>query len=177
MTADAVTATRPTSFGQAFRTVFFSEYLVLWLSVTYVAVVGPFTPGFFSAGNFANILITLLPLFVVAIGQTVVLITGGIDLSATSIIALISVSGAMVINGDNGWLAGQTLAVPAGVVVMLTLGAFIGLLNGMAVTRFGMPPFIVTLTGMMFFSGFAIWLTKSKAISNLPASFNALGGN
>jgi ribose/xylose/arabinose/galactoside ABC-type transport system permease subunit len=83
----------------------------------------------------------------------------------------------MVMNGDNGWLAGHPGAVPAGLAIMLALGAFIGLLNGAAVTRFRMPPFIVTLTGMMFFSGFAIWLTKSKAINNLPASFNALGGN
>jgi len=166
-----------TSFGVIVRRVLLSEYLVLWLSVAYIAAVGPFTPGFFTAGNFGNILITLLPLFVVALGQTIVLIAGGIDLSVTSIIALASVTGAMVMNGDNGWLTGHLLAVPAGVALMLALGAFVGLLNGVAVTRFRMPPFIVTLTGMMFFSGFAIWLTKSKAISNLPASFNALGGN
>jgi ribose transport system permease protein len=39
-----------------------------------------------------------------------------------------------------------------------------------------MPPFIVTLTTMMFFSGLAIWLTKSKTVYNLPAAFNQLGG-
>jgi ribose/xylose/arabinose/galactoside ABC-type transport system permease subunit len=167
----------PTSFGVIARRIFLSEYLVLWLSVAYVAAVGPFTPGFFTAGNFGNILITLLPLFVVALGQTVVLITGGIDLSVTSIIALTSVTGAMVMNGDTGWLMGHPLAVPAGLALMLALGAFIGMLNGVAITRFRMPPFIVTLTGMMFLSGFAIWLTKSKAINNLPASFNGLGGS
>jgi len=173
----AQTAAQPTSFRRILHAGFLSEYLVLWLSVAYIAAIGPFTPGFFSAGNFANILITLLPLFVVALGQTVVLITGGIDLSVTSIMALASVTGAMVMNGDNGWLAGSPLAVPSGVALMLTLGAFVGLLNGAAITRFRMPPFIVTLTGMMFFSGFAIWLTKSNRIGNLPASFNALGGN
>jgi ribose/xylose/arabinose/galactoside ABC-type transport system permease subunit len=173
----AETATvQPASFSAVARRVLLSEYLVLWLSVAYVAAVGPFTPDFFTTGNWANILITLLPLFVVALGQTVVLIGGGIDLSVTSIIALTSVTGAMVMNGDNGWLAGHPLAMPAGVLLMLALGAFIGLLNGAAITRFRMPAFIVTLTGMMFFSGLAIWLTQSKAISNLPAAFNALGG-
>jgi ribose/xylose/arabinose/galactoside ABC-type transport system permease subunit len=166
----------PALFNILMRRAFLSEYLVLWLSVAYVTAVGPFTPGFFTTGNGANLLITLLPLFVVALGQTVVLITGGIDLSATSIIALTSVTGAMVMNGDSGWLAGHPLAVPAGIAVMLALGAFAGALNGAAITRFRMPPFIVTLTGMMFLSGFAIWLTKSKAINNLPAPFNALGG-
>jgi ribose/xylose/arabinose/galactoside ABC-type transport system permease subunit len=168
---------RPALFSAAARRVFLSEYLVLWLSVAYVAAVGPFTPGFFTAGNFGNILITLLPLFVVALGQTVVLIAGGIDLSVTSIIALASVTGAMAINGDHGWLANHALTVPAGIFLMLALGSFLGLLNGAAITAFRMPPFIVTLTAMMFFSGFAIWLTQSKAISNLPASFNALGGH
>ena len=45
----------------------------------------------------------------------------------------------------------------------------------MAITRLRMPPFIVTLTSMMFFSGLAIWLTQSKNIGNLPPAFNALG--
>lgn len=171
------TSALPALFGAWVRRSFLSEYLVLWLSVAYVAAVGPRTPDFFTAGNFVNILITLLPLFVVALGQTVVLISGGIDLSVTSIIALTSVTGAMAMNGDNGWLAGHPLAVPAGAGVMLALGTFVGLLNGVAITRFRMPPFIVTLTGMTFVSGFAIWLTKSKGISNLPASFNGLGGN
>lgn len=153
-----------------------SEYLVLFLSVAYFAALAPFTPGFTSRGNFANILVTLLPLFIVAVGQTIVLITGGIDLSVTSIIALTSVTGAAVMNGENGWLAGSPFAVPAAILAMLLVGALVGLLNGVAITQFRMPPFIVTLTSMMFFSGLAIWLTKSKNIGSLPAAFNAIGG-
>jgi ribose transport system ATP-binding protein len=60
---------------------------------------------------------------------------------------------------------------------MLLLGAAIGLLNGACITAFRMPPFIVTLTGMMFFSGFAIWLTQSKSIYQLPAGFEGIGKN
>jgi ribose/xylose/arabinose/galactoside ABC-type transport system permease subunit len=59
---------------------------------------------------------------------------------------------------------------------MLLVGALVGLLNGIAIAQFRMPPFIVTLTSMMFFSGLAIWFTQSKNIGNLPAVFNALGG-
>jgi ribose/xylose/arabinose/galactoside ABC-type transport system permease subunit len=159
------------------RRVLLSEYLVLWLSVAYFAMLVPFTPGLVSPSNLANILITLLPLFVVAVGQTGVMISGGIDLSATSIIAVASVLGGLAMNGDGGWLANRPLAAPAGVLLMLAAGAFAGFLNGAAISRFRMPPFIVTLTSMMFFSGLAIWLTRSKNINNLPASFNALGGN
>ena len=161
----------------ALRSVALSEHLVLWLCAGYVAIIGPFAPGFFTPGNLTSILLTLIPLFVVALGQTVVLIAGGIDLSVTSTLALTSVVGAMLMNGANGWLAGHLLATPAAVLLMLVLGCVLGILNGVAVARLRMPAFIVTLTTMMFFSGFAIWLTQSRNIGGLPASFTRLGGN
>ncbi len=160
-----------------FLTLFASEYLVLALCVLYFTALAPFAEGFASRGNFGNILLTLLPLFMLAIGQTVVLITGGIDLSVTSTIALTSVVGAMVMSGDNGWLAGNPLAVPIAITLMLIVGGAVGLLNGIAITRLRMPAFIVTLTTMMFVSGFAVWLTKSKNIGALPGAFTLIGNN
>jgi ribose/xylose/arabinose/galactoside ABC-type transport system permease subunit len=159
------------------RRVLQSEYLILFLCAAYVAALAPFTPGFTSAENLANILSAMLPLLVVATGQTVVLITAGIDLSVTSTIAMASVLGSMAMTGDGGWFAGSALATPAGVVLMLAMGALIGVLNGTMIACFRMPPFIVTLTSMMFFSGFAIWLTQSRSIYNLPESFLFLGQN
>ncbi len=153
-----------------------SEYLVLFLSIAYFLALWPFTPGFASPENLTNLLATLLPLFIVAMGQTVVLVTGGIDLSVTSIIALASVTGASVMGADRGWLGGAPWATPVGILLMVVVGAGVGLLNGLAITRFKMPPFMVTLTSMMFFSGLAIWLTKSKNIGNLPPLFNSVGG-
>lgn len=153
-----------------------SENLILFLTLGYFGVMAPFTPDFATPGNLANVLSTALPLFVVAMGQTIVLITGGIDLSVTSTIALTSVAGAALMNADNGWLAGSVLAVPVGLLVMLLVGGIVGLLNGAAITAFRMPPFIVTLTSMMFFSGLAVWLTRSQNINDLPDTFNALGG-
>jgi ribose/xylose/arabinose/galactoside ABC-type transport system permease subunit len=152
-----------------------SEYLVLLLCTVLFASLAPFTPGLASVGNVLNLLGNLLPLLVVAVGLTVVLITGGIDLSVTSTIALTSVAGAFVMNGDTGWLAGSPFAVPAAVALMLLLGGLVGAFNGFAVTALRMPAFIVTLTTMMFLSGLAIWLTKSKPIYSLPAAFTALG--
>jgi ribose/xylose/arabinose/galactoside ABC-type transport system permease subunit len=152
-----------------------SEYLVLILSVVYFIAVWPFTPGLVSAGNLANIVSSLLPLLILSLGQTFVLISGGIDLSVTSIVALTSVAGAAVMGGDGGWLGSTAAAAPIGVLTMLLLGACLGASNGVAITRLRMPPFIVTLTSMMFISGLAIWLTQSKNIGNLPPAFNALG--
>lgn len=152
-----------------------SEYLVLIVCGVLVAALAPFTPGLISADNFGNVLANLLPLLVVAVGQTLVLISGGIDLSATSTIALTSVVGGMVMNSNNGWLATNPVAAVVAILVMLLLGALIGGCNGVAVTKLRMPAFMVTLTTMMFVSGLAIWLTKSKNISELPANFTALG--
>ena len=152
-----------------------SQYLVFLLCGVLFAALAPFTPGLASVDNFTNLLGNLAPLLVVAVGQTLVLIAGGIDLSVTSTIALTSVVGAMVMSGDNGWLKGSPMATPAAVAVMLGLGAWVGLGNGLAVTKLRMPAFIVTLTTMMFLSGLAVWLTKSQPLYNLPAGFTALG--
>ena len=153
----------------------FSEYLVLYLAVLYFFALLPFTPGLASWENLGNLLSNLLPMLVVAIGQTFVLITGGIDLSVTAIIALASVVGASVMSDAQGLLAGHRGAVPLGMLAMLGVGWILGCMNGASVTRLKMPPFMVTLTTMMFFSGFAIWLTKSQNITGLPATFTVIG--
>src|SRR5689334_5524283 len=68
-----------------------SEFFVLFLCVIVFSSFAPFTPGFVSPENLGNILIGCLPLLLLATGQTLVLITGGIDLSAAAIIGLSSV--------------------------------------------------------------------------------------
>lgn len=152
-----------------------ADYQVLALCLLWFLAAMPLTPGLTSSNNLNNLFSNLLPLLIVATGQTIVLIAGGIDLSVTSVMALTSVTGALVMSGDQGLLGGSAWAVPAGVAAMFLTGALIGWLNGAAITRLGMPPFIVTLTTMMFFSGLAIWLTKSKTIYNLPPAFIAIG--
>jgi ribose/xylose/arabinose/galactoside ABC-type transport system permease subunit len=122
----------------------------------------------------------MLPLLVVAIGQTIVLIIAGIDLSVTAVIAMASVVGASVMTGDGGYLGGSDLAVAGGIVAFLAVGAAVGLFNGLCATKLRMPSFIVTLTAMMFISGAALWYTtahtETSSIANLPAAFTAIGG-
>ena len=156
-----------------------SESFVLFLCLAAFVIFAPFTPGFASRANLSNILISGLPLLLLATGQTVVLITGGIDLSVTAIIGLSSIVGALVMNGDHGLLARHPFAAPAGFAVMLGTGALVGFLNGACIAWLRMPAFMVTLTTMMFFSGFAIWLAKAavnaESIYNLPSAFLAIG--
>ncbi len=148
---------------------------VALLCVVLVAVLGPVVPGFSSAANLRNVFSSLLPLLAVAVGQTLVLITGGIDLSVTAVVALASVLGARVMTGDGGLLAGSPLAVPGAVAAMLATGLAVGAVNGLSVARLRMPPFLATLAVMIFASGFAIWLTRSANITGLPEGFRLLG--
>jgi ribose transport system permease protein len=150
------------------RRVLLSEYFILVVTVVYFTALAPGTPGLASGENIANVFSSMLPLLVVALGQTVVLITGGIDLSVTSTIALTSTVGTLAMT------RGGMGVVPA-IAIMLLIGVAVGLLNGVAITTLRMPPFIVTLATMMFFSGFAIWLTQSRNIYQLPEDFTAIG--
>jgi ribose/xylose/arabinose/galactoside ABC-type transport system permease subunit len=178
----------------ALRRLFFSKYFVLMLSIVYFLALLPALPPLGTPENLGNIFSNMWPLLAIAIGQTFVLIVGGIDLSQTSTMAVTSVAGAMVmtssleplrfdksplwgimISEQGGLLGASLLAIPVGVLVMLLLGASLGLLNGVAITRLRMPPFMVTLVTMTFFSAFAIWLTKSENVTALPAGYIAIG--
>ena len=143
-----------------------SEYLILLIAGAYFVAALFFVEGLATRGNLSAILARMLPLLAVAVGQTVVLITAGIDLSVTSIIALASVAGAYVMTGDN--TAGSAAL---GVATMLGVGVAVGLFNGLAITLLRMPPFIVTLATMTIAGGVALWATGSRNIGDLPDSF------
>lgn len=182
------------SIGDLFKRIIFSEYFVLYLSILLFLVILPIRPRIASIRNISNILSNIWPLFVVAVGQTFVLIVAGIDLSQTSVMALTSVIGAAImttqvnpilfekspfwgwmLTENGGVLRGNPLAVPIAVLIMLLVGVLIGYINGNAVARLNMPPFMVTLVTQMFFGAFAIYLTKSENIIHLPGGYIALG--
>lgn len=152
-----------------------SEYAVLIMTAAYVLAVVPFVPEMLSPTVAGNLLGDMMPLLLVAIGQTFVLIVAGIDLSVTAIVSMAAVVGASVMSAQGGYLAGGALAVPGAVLAMLGVGAGIGAINGLSVTRLNMPPFIATLATRMFFAGAAIWYvtfhSASSSIAGLPRVF------
>jgi ribose/xylose/arabinose/galactoside ABC-type transport system permease subunit len=152
---------------------FLGDWGIALLSVAYLLALAPFVPGFLSAANLGSVLSNFLPLLAVSLGQTLVLVTGGIDLSVTATIALASVAGAKVMTESGGFAPGSAAL---GIAAMLAVGVAVGLTNGVAVARLRMPPFLATLAVMTFASGFAIGWTRSQGISGLPASFRGLGG-
>jgi len=172
------------------RRLLLSEYFVLYLALAYLLALIPFVTGIATSGNFESIFSNMWPLLVVAIGQTFVLLIAGIDLSQTAVMGLVSVIGASLItqgvtaelfadaplfgtlmDADGGLLAGVAGGLVLAILVMVLVGALVGLLNGAAITRLGMPPFMVTLVALTFFTAVAIWLTRSERIGGLPLSF------
>ncbi|MFO1106653.1 MAG: ABC transporter permease [Amaricoccus sp.] len=124
--------------------------LVLILVVgTIVALINP---RFVSPVNLANTanLVGLFGLF--AIGQGFVIITGGIELSVGSVIALLGVLFVdLVVNHGMPW--------PLVILLMLALGGLIGLAHGLLITRLNLQPFIVTLCGLLIYRGVARFYT------------------
>ena len=174
-----------------------SEYFVLMLSVVYFFIIAAIVPSMLRPNNLRNIFSNMWPLFTIAIGQTFVLLLGGIDLSQISVMALTSVIGAAFMSqGANpdvlgksplwGWFlteAGGPLAqmpdlwsTAIAIAIMLLVGTLIGFINGSLIARLKMPPFMVTLISQMFFSALAIYITKSQNIIFLPIPFEDLGG-
>ena len=144
---------------------------IFYLCIGYYLIMCFTAPGFFSINNSWNLLFNLLPLLIAAIGQTYVMLTAGIDLSVTSVVAITSVIGGYIMSEGSGLEMGSSQAILLGILAMIAGGALIGLINGLAIAILTMPAFMVTLTTMMFFSGFSIWITKSQNIYNLPEAF------
>jgi ribose/xylose/arabinose/galactoside ABC-type transport system permease subunit len=189
-------AVRPARRGLSDRAgaILLSDYFVLYLSLAYVVVLIPFLPVLATPGNLSNVLSNMWPLLVVAVGQTFVLTIAGIDLSQGSVAGLTSVIVAMliatagpaqvlgntpiwgvVLTEAGGPLAGVPLGTWIAVGIAVAVAALIGFLNGMAVAVLRMPAFMVTLVGLIALSAFAIWLTQSNNIRELPEDFVALG--
>ncbi len=176
------------------RRVLTSEYFVSYLTIVYVLALSPWLPYFWNTGNLTDILSNTWPLLVIAVGQTFVLIVGGIDLSQTAVLALVSIVGAALIcttlepyifekcvmwgwlvSEDGGLLAHSWWGLALALGVMLACGALVGFINGFSVAVFKMPAFMVTLVTMMLFSAVAIYLSGSENIMHMPDSFVALG--
>ena len=132
-------------------------------------------PNFLKSENLLNIANQIAVIAIVAIGMTMVIITGGIDLSVGSLLALSAVLTAGFIRdfagGVNASFGGMLLACIAAIIICGIIGAC----SGTMITRFAIPPFIVTLAMMLVGSGLAYILAKGQSIYQIPDSFVWLG--
>ncbi len=134
--------------------------LILLLLVVYLSLSAPY---FFTMGNFKNILQQTAAVMILAVGQTIVIIGAGIDLSVAATLAL---SGCLAAVAMTYW--GQSVWV--GILFALAAGAAVGALNGLVITKGRVPDFIVTLGTMSAARGIALILTGGLPVpSHLTA--------
>lgn len=112
---------------------------------------------------------------IMAVGATLVIITGGIDLSVGSVYCLAAVCGAMFLHrfGPQGAGAGASplWVVPAAILLCLGVGTLCGLMNGLGVVLLRVHPFVITLGTMAIYRGIAFVMTKAQAYTHFPAEF------
>lgn len=130
-----------------------------------LAIVGLTTNHFFDAGNLANLALQVSVVSLVAIGSTIVILTGGIDLSPGSVIALLSMVLAISVKT---YAVSLFVAIP----LLLLLGAGLGALNGVFTAYLRIPSFIATLAAFSAFRGLAFIPTDGAPIFSISAQFS-----
>ena len=115
---------------------------------------------------------------IMAVGATMVIISGGIDLSVGSIYALASVTAALAFHhfGPEGPAASTSpwLSVPLGIATCIGIGTLCGLLNGGMIVALRVHPFIITLGTMAIYRGIAFVITKGQSVGSFPEAFRNL---
>lgn len=127
------------------------------------------SPYFLTSSNILNVLRQVSIIAIVAVGMTMVIITGGIDLSVGSILALSSVFVAILLN--------KGIPITISIIVGLIVGVIIGFFNSVLITsRIRTPPFIATLATMSIARGLTMVITGGRPIYGLPDKFGFIGG-
>lgn len=148
--------------------------IVLILLLIFFSIV---TPNFLSANTFLLLAKHVALYGILAIGMTYVIITGGIDLSVGAVVGLAGmVAGGMIQNGITLQVFDVTLyfSIPLVILFTLLVGAVVGLINGITITKFGVAPFIATLGTMYIARGFAMLHSNGATYSNIVGN-EALG--
>ena len=139
----------------------FLTLIVLFIALTIA------TPHFLTAINLASVARQTAVINMMALGMTLVIITGGIDLSVGSILAIAGLFGTMAIK--DGY------PIPLAILIGIASGLLCGLLNGLMITQLRINPFIVTLGTLEAYRGFALVVSKGLPVHEIPDSFSYLG--
>ena len=137
-----------------------TAFVVLLLAVGIVA------PSFFSAANLRDLLVSNAPVLIVAVGMTLVIVAGQIDISVGSQFAVCSIAA--------GLLA-KALPMPIVVLLVITAGCLLGAINGWLVARAKIPAIVVTLATLVAWRDGLRWATEGAWVQNLPSNFQWFG--
>jgi len=132
-----------------------------------LAAVGVIAPSFFSTANLRDLALNNAPVLLVAIGMTMVILVGQIDISVGSQFAVAGVAA--------GWLAKSGIPIPMLLPCLIVIGAAMGAVNGAMVGWLRLPSIIVTLAMLVVWRDALRWITGGEWVQNLPAKFQWFG--
>ena len=135
--------------------------------LTLILVTALKAPNFYAASNLRDLALTIAPTLVAAIGMTLVILLGEIDISIGAQYAICA-----IIAGISA-KAGVPVLIAA--VIAMAAGALLGAVNGTLIAQFRIPSIVVTLAAMMALRDLLRWTTEGAWIQNLPASFQWAG--
>jgi len=135
--------------------------------VVLLVVVGIVAPSFFDGGNIRDLVINNAPALLVAVGMTLVILVGQIDISIGSQFAVASVAA--------GLLAKTGMPMPFVAIFVLLIGAAMGALNGLLIGLLRLPSIIVTLAMLVLWRDALRWATEGAWVQDLPADFQWFG--
>jgi ribose/xylose/arabinose/galactoside ABC-type transport system permease subunit len=138
---------------------------IFWAFLLLCIVMAISQPAFLTVPNITNILKQISINGILAVGMTLVLISGGIDLSVGSIVAVACVASAYFAGADSSY----PIIIPF--LVALAVGGFLGSINGVGIAYFGFAPFIMTLAMLTMARGLVLLITNARPIFNLTRSF------
>ena len=142
-------------------------HILILLLVLELALFGALKPAYLSLPGLLDASRAFVEAGLLALGMTLVIITGGIDLSVASLLALVSVS--------IGFSSAAGLPLPLALVFGLLVGLLGGLLNGLIVAALDLHPLVVTFGTMALFRGLAYAVTNANAVSTFPDWFGFIG--
>jgi len=145
---------------------FLIRHIMVVVMLLIVAFFAYRSARFATPDNLTNILIAAAPFALIALGQTLVILTGGIDLSVGSVMAASAMAAAWTAKN-----AGDSPMLP--LVAAVVTGLLAGSINGLIVSKFEVPPFITTLGMLTLASGIAYVIGNGAPINGLPASFGS----
>lgn len=164
MSTEAAAAEKPKrNYNALFGLTLLALLVVLWV------ILSVSTQSFASGNNISNLLRQGSMIAILAVGQTFVIITGGIDLSVGAVVGFATVIAAMLINAG----------VPVFLAILLTLlvGVAIGLFHGFGIVKMGLPPFIITLATLTSLRGIGLLMTNGNSISINNDAFQEFSRN
>lgn len=151
------------------------EVWTLAILLLLIAVFGLLSPDFFSRASWLATSQYSVEYLLLGLAETFVIVTGGIDLSVGAILGFSAMAGAIVMRALIGAALPPPIILPAGIVATLLTGTAIGWLNGQAITRLKLTPFVVTLGMLSMATGGLYLLNNGGNVDTIPPVIGTFG--